>query len=134
MPDPTYARFLKEGVLINKSMEVNKEELVHMEPLRERFDVILTRVQDLTAQQAQLTASKQEVSKQLALSVNEGRKMLTFLKTGVKQHFGNRSEKLSEFGIQPFRSRPRVRLVGPDGKPLRREDLRGNSADQEPNG
>lgn len=43
----------------------------------------------------------------------------TFLNAGIREHYGNRSEKLVEFGLQPFRSQPRIRLVGPDGKPVK---------------
>ncbi len=37
----------------------------------------------------------------------------------VKEHYGNRSEKLVEYGVQPFRRKPRTRRVGPDGQPLK---------------
>ena len=37
--------------------------------------------------------------------LEEGLKLATFLRVGVRQHYGNRSEKLVEFGFQPFRSR-----------------------------
>jgi hypothetical protein len=86
-----------------------------------------TEMKDLTAQQASLTAGKQEVSKRLAELVRGARKMLTFVDTGVKQHYGNQAEKLVEFGVQPFRSAPRVRLVGPDGQPLKRKPAQTES-------
>lgn len=47
--------------------------------------------------------------------------MLDFLGTGVRQHYGPEAEKLVEFGVQPFRSAPRIRLVGPDGKPVKKQ-------------
>jgi len=79
---------------------------------------VLTELKDLTAQQASLTAAKQEVSKRLGALNDAGQKLLTFMDVGVRQHYGTRSEKLVEFGQQPFRSQPRLRLVGEDGKPL----------------
>ena len=79
---------------------------------------VLTELKDLTAQQASLTASKQEITKRLATLKAESLKLLTFVDSGVRQHYGNRSEKLVELGQQPFRSQPRIRVVGPDGKPL----------------
>jgi len=78
-------------------------------------------LKDLTAQQASLTAGKQAASKRLAELVRGARRMLDFLDTGVRQHYGPEAEKLVEFGVQPFRSAPRVRLVGPDGKPVKKK-------------
>jgi len=92
-----------------------------LELSRIRLDSLLGEIKDLSAQQASLTATKQEVSKRLAMLIREGQTLVGFLDAGVKQHYGSRAEKLVEFGLQPFRSEPRVRLVGPDGQPLRRK-------------
>jgi len=86
---------------------------------RQKVEAVLTDLNDVTAQQASLTAAKQEASKRLAALHNEGLRLLTFVDAGLRQHYGTRSEKLVEFGRQPFRSKPRVRLVGPDGKPVK---------------
>ena len=118
MSEPTYAEFLKNADLMSKSLAANAAELWHMDVPRGRLDSLLTETRSLIAQQASLTASKQEASKRLAELVDEGRKLLTFLRTGVKLHYGNRAEKLPEFGLQPFRGYTRSKLVGPDGKPL----------------
>jgi hypothetical protein len=69
--------------------------------------------------QQEALPAKQEVSRRLAELMQEGNKLVTFLDAGVKQQYGNRAEKLVEFGLQPFRSRPRLGQVGPDGKPLK---------------
>jgi hypothetical protein len=77
-------------------------------------------VKDLTAQQASLSAAKQEVSKRFAKRMREGESLMAFVDAGVRQHYGNRSEKLVGFGLPPFRPQPRLRLVGPAGEPLKR--------------
>jgi hypothetical protein len=110
--------------LRSKALEVNLEELPHLEIPRSRLDGLLEQVNDLTAQQASLTAAKQEVSQRLAKLMREGETLRVFLDAGVKQHYGNRSEKLVEFGMKPFRPRPRIRLVGPDGEPLKRSAVK----------
>jgi hypothetical protein len=117
MPESS-ADFLKKGDLFKDAMAANATELAHLEVSKGRFEVLLTEMRGLTVQQADLTAQKQEISKRLAVLLSEGRKLLTFLKVGVTQHFGNRAEKLVAFGLQPFRSQPRIKLVGLDGKPL----------------
>jgi hypothetical protein len=74
----------------------------------------------LTARQASLTAEKQEVTKRLVEINNEGQRLLTFVDAGIRAHYGPRSEKLVEFGQQPFRSQPRIKLVEVvDGKPVK---------------
>jgi hypothetical protein len=121
MPKATYPITLKKMELRNKALAANSAELPQMEIPRSQLDTMTTEIKDLTAQQASLTASKQATSKRLADLVRGARRMLTFLDTGIKHHYGNQSEKLVEFGVQPFRSAPRVRVVGLDGQPLKKK-------------
>jgi len=109
---------LKKLELRSQALAANSTELPHLDVPRQLVVSVITEIKDLTAQQASLTASKQEISKRLETLNEDGQKLLTFVDVGVRQHYGTRSEKLVEFGQQPFRSQPRVRLVGPDGKPL----------------
>jgi hypothetical protein len=115
----SYAEAEKKMELRNKALAANAPELPHLEPKRLRLNDVLVEVRSLTAEQASLTARKQEVSKRLAELMQEGVTLVAFLDLGVKQQYGNRAEKLVEFGLQPFRGRPRLILVGPDGKPLK---------------
>ena len=56
-------------------------------------------------QQSAFTASKQEASQKLKTFLIEGDRLANVLQLAVKQHYGIRSEKLAEFGLQPFRGR-----------------------------
>jgi len=116
----------KTSALIQEKLQLrrnalasNSAELPHMDVPRQKVEAVLTELRDLTAQQASLTAAKQEISKRLTELNTDGLRLLTFVDAGVRQQYGNRSEKLVEFGQQPFRSQPRVRLVGPDGQPVK---------------
>jgi len=120
MPKATYAVTLKKMELRSKALAANSGDLPHLELPRGQLDTMTTELKELSAQQASLTAGKQDASKRLAGLAREARKMLTFLDAGIKQHYGNQAEKLVEFGVQPFRSAPRVRLVGPDGKTVKK--------------
>jgi hypothetical protein len=88
-------------------MGANPTQFPNLEDERQQLVSILTRSRDLVIQQAALTASKQDISKRLDALLGEGRKLATFIRVGVKQKLGNRSEKVIEFGLQPFRSRSR---------------------------
>jgi hypothetical protein len=43
-------------------------------------------------------------------------KLVSFLRHGVKEPYGSRSEKLVDFGLTPFRSQPR-RVETPSAPP-----------------
>jgi hypothetical protein len=92
---------------LTTSMAANAAQFPNLEEERTGLVRILTQARELTVEQAALTASKQDVSKRLETLLAEGRKLATFLRVGVKQKLGNRSEKIVEFGLQPFRSRSR---------------------------
>ena len=120
MPYQSYAKTQKKLELRIRALAANIEETPHLKPLLAQLEAFLAQLKELSAQQASLTASRQEVSKQLAGVNDKAQKLMTCVDLGVKGHYGNRSEKLVEYGLQPFRSKPRVRRVGPDGKPLKR--------------
>jgi hypothetical protein len=95
------------------SVAANAVDLPHLESSRQKLETMLTEVKDLTLRQAALTAGRQEVSKRLEELVNGGRKLATFIRTGVREHYGTESEKLAEFRLQPFRGRKVKELKAP---------------------
>lgn len=103
------------------ALEMNQAELPFLETQRMQFGTMVGQAEDLFQSQASLSASKQEASQQLAALVTECQRLETVLLFSLKQFYGPRSEKLVEFGIQPFRSRtkppspppPPVESTGP---------------------
>ncbi len=89
------------------SLEANGTELGHLEGHRTKFSTLLGRVHEITQEQSALAANKQELSKQLQTLMDETGRLATTLRMAVKEHYGPRSEKLTEFGLQPFRGRAR---------------------------
>lgn len=81
-------------------------ELAYLETQREKLSGLLDQAVEITHQQNALTAQKQELSKQLQTIMIEGRRTATVLRKSIAAHYGVRSEKLAEFGLQPFRGRP----------------------------
>jgi hypothetical protein len=107
----------KAGVLgdlqrLAVTVEANKEELPLLEPFRLKLGDIITRSMDAGKQQAALTASKQEASKQLRLLLTDGMRVADVIRTVVRDHFGPQEEKIVEFGVQPFRGRKKVKTPG----------------------
>jgi hypothetical protein len=120
MPNQAYAVTKQQLELRGKALAANIGEIPQLKETLIRLDALVALLTEVIAQQASLTASKQEVSRRLAELIKEGKNLITFVDAGIRHHYGNRSEKLVEFGQQPFRSQPRLKLVGEDGKPLKR--------------
>ena len=116
------AREPQYGVTVNGwerllvSLEANRQDLPHLETHRGLLAGMVAQVREISAQQAAMAASKQEATQRLQALLAEGRKLATFLRTGVRQQYGNRSEKLVEFDLQPFRAR--TRREAEDAKPV----------------
>ena len=70
---------------------------------------LMARLTDINKQQGALTASKQEASKEQQTLLTEGQRLANALRAMVKEHYGIRSEKLAEFGLQPFRGRTKAK-------------------------
>ena len=85
------------------SLTVNSSELPHLEATRLRFAELLAQAQEAFDRQGVHRAAKQEASRDLRTAITESERLENILRLGVKQHFGIRAEKLSEFGLQPFR-------------------------------
>jgi hypothetical protein len=105
--EKTYNGVLGRWERLNQMMEVNKDDLPTLEPSRQEFAKVLVRAKEVAQRQAVHIAGKQDASKELKTLITEGERMATMLQQGLKSRYGVRSEKLAEYGIQPFRGRPR---------------------------
>jgi hypothetical protein len=86
-------------------LAANATVLPQLEIPRGKLERILGRAQEIVRLQGLLAAERQELTKELDGLMGEGERVAALLRRGVKDHYGPRSEKLSEFGIQPFRGR-----------------------------
>jgi chromosome segregation ATPase len=92
-------------------LEANKADLPQLEISITKLGTVMAQVMDVSKQQGALTASKQAASKQLQTLLTEGQRLANAMRALLKENYGIRSEKLAEFGLQPFRGR--VRAVKP---------------------
>jgi hypothetical protein len=98
---------------LTTSLAANAADLPHLEGHRVQLAEMLKQAQDLATQQAALAASKQDASKKLLGVLDQGKKIASFLRAGVKQHYGTRAEKLTEFRMRPFRGRTKAAAAKP---------------------
>ena len=103
----TYAGMLGDWQRWVATLLANGEDLGYLEVQRGKLEALRAEGQELVRQQSELTAAKQDLSKRLREVMVEGQRLVTVLKLTVRQHYGIDSEKLAEFGVQPFRGRRR---------------------------
>jgi len=122
--ETTYSGILGDAQRFHASMETTVSQIPHLEAGRLRLGGSLERAQDLLKQQGTLTASKQELSQQIKTAIADVQLLATMLRKGVRQHFGAKSEKLAEFGLQPFRGRKASTKPTPPPEPTPEPTIR----------
>jgi hypothetical protein len=85
------------------SLTANNDQVAHLEVGVPKLQMRSQRARSLYAQYAAMRAAKQTIWKELRQVLEEGEAEMRYLREGVKAHYGKRSEKLVEFGVQPFR-------------------------------
>ena len=103
--ETTYSGVLGSLGRLSTALEANAADLVHLEGPRLRIAAIVAEAQALAQQQAALTAGRQETSRQFQILLAESQRLATGMSRFLAAHYGIRSEKLTEFGLQPFRGR-----------------------------
>ena len=93
----------------------NAAELPQLEGARLSLEQILTQTRATAQEQAGLIAGKQDASRRLLRLIGDGQRTVTAVRKMLKAHYGLDSEKLAEFGVQPFRTRSR--RAGPPPPP-----------------
>jgi len=91
----------------------NQQQVGHLESSLGELRSLGQTVRLLYAQHAALTASKQQIWKELQEAIRKGNAILKFLREGVRAYYGKESDKVIEFGVQPFRGTTRKPVVKP---------------------
>jgi hypothetical protein len=105
--ETTYVGQLGEWQQLLTALLASIADLVHLEVPRAKLVALLARAIEITQLQAAQKTAKQETSQQLKVVMAEGQRLATVLRATLKEHYGPTSEKLTTFGVQPFRGRSR---------------------------
>ena len=126
--ETTYAGMLGDLQRLSTALSANSGELTHLEGARTKLEGLLAQAQEVAKQQAAFTAGKQESSRQLKTLLTEGVRLANALRVMLKEHYGIRSEKLAEYGLQPFRGKARkAKPEGPELPPPSQQPSNPNS-------
>lgn len=101
------ADVVTEAERILAAMQANDADIAHLNGSRDKLQSHLELAKELFRQQSSFAASKQQATSQLQQTLHDLAKLIHFLRIGFKEHYGTRSEKLVDYGVRPFRSRPR---------------------------
>jgi hypothetical protein len=112
--ETTYAGLFGSWRQLDTALTANAAELAHLNGLHTRLLEVLSETQEVLQQQAAFTAGKLEASRRLKNLMTEGERLANLLRQALKQHYGIRSEKLAEFGLQPFRGLARAAKPAPE--------------------
>jgi hypothetical protein len=107
---------LKVWRTVSGSTAANASDLPQSAIPLSALERILAEVDQIFLDQAAFRASKQLTSQRFQVLFDQGDKLTTVLKVLAKQHYGNGSDKLVEFGVQPLRARSKA-TVAPDPTP-----------------
>ncbi len=88
------------------ALEANIADLPDLETSRQRLQVIRDQITAFATEQAAATASRQQATQRVEFLLAQGRKLATVLRTTVREHYGNRNQKIAEFGLQPLHTGP----------------------------
>jgi hypothetical protein len=99
---------------LGSGLETHAKDNQNLEDHRLLLADLAEKADTLVARRNALEAEKQAVTRELQTILVQGRRVASLLRAGMKQKYGNRSEKLVEFGLRPFRRRSRKPA---DGEP-----------------
>src|SRR4051812_30693858 len=96
---------LKEWDGLATASTANAADLPQAEIARTGLVKLRDELRELVNQRNLHQSNKQQLPQRIAKTHEGGAKLATVIRVLAKQHYGNRSDKLVEFGIPPFRGR-----------------------------
>ena len=115
--ESTYKGKIEDWDHLQERLTANAADLAHLEVLRAQLGTVMEQARQIAATQAAQRAAKQTSSQSLKSAMIEGGRLASLLRAAVKQHYGPASEKVAEFGVQPFRGRKRTPKETPTPTP-----------------
>jgi hypothetical protein len=111
--ETTYKGKVEAWERLSERVTANAPDLAHLEVSRAKLAGLLDQARQVAAAQSAQTAAKQQASQTMRTVISEGDRLASVLLASIKEHYGPRSEKVAEFGVQPFRGR-KTKKVAPE--------------------
>jgi hypothetical protein len=102
---PQYMHKVAGWEVTATGLAANQDQLQHLEGHRLQLQEGTVQFKTLNTQFNALMASKQDMCKEMQEVFRQMETLMIYLRAAVRQHYGKDSEKLIEFGLQPYRGR-----------------------------
>ena len=102
---PLYMHKVAGWEVTATGLTANQDQLQHLEGHRVQLQESTVQFKELSTHFNALTTSKQDVNKEMRKLFSQVEALMIYLRAAVRQHYGKDSEKLIEFGLQPYRGR-----------------------------
>jgi hypothetical protein len=102
----SFGEVVSHWSLLGAGLAANAGDIPHLDGHRLLLQGITTQALGVLSEQKIQAAAKHVLSRRVEILLDQGTKLASFLRAGVKQHYGTRSEKLTEFDLLPFRGKP----------------------------
>jgi hypothetical protein len=107
MPKSSLADFVTDWEKLLKNVTDTSAELPNMDVYKNALDQLLGSAKDGLALAAARVGIKQQETQDRQTLMKQGKEAASKLRSAIKAHFGLKSERLLQYGIQPIRNRPK---------------------------
>ena len=104
MPRDTFAALMGTGDHLLTTVQANSADLAHLEETRLQLAGSMDLARAVSVRQDTAKALVQQATRDLEKAMADTQELVTRLRNGVRTQYGLRSEKLTEFGMQPRRA------------------------------
>jgi len=105
MPRVSYAKFLRGWEGLIEKVLANQDDLPHLDAYRTQLETELAGAKEANSRQVSHQAAATQATRDLEGFLERGNDLMVRLNDGIRSVYGNRGEKLKEFGLQPRRPR-----------------------------
>jgi hypothetical protein len=88
---------------LTAAFRANPSAVIGVEPLLQEFETLVAEVHSLIVLQSVQTAAVQQTTQDIEARVKRGILLAARLRAAAKAFYGDRTEKVIEFGMRPFR-------------------------------
>ena len=103
MPRDTFVALMGAGDHLLVTVQANSADLAHLEETRLQLATSIDVARAVSVRHDTAKALVQQATRDLEKSMADTQELVTRLRNGVRTQYGLRSEKLTEFGMQPRR-------------------------------
>src|SRR4051812_45872007 len=111
MPNTSFADVMRGWEKLVASTTANKDELPHIDAYRQQLELEMAGAKAASVRQASLNAEVQQSTRDLEGFLQRGSDLAVRMRSGIRTKYGNHAEKLTEFGMKPFRKRKKATTV-----------------------